>query len=230
MSEAQVVAFVHAKGSSTRVPGKNLRVLGDRPLVAHAIAIARATPSIDEVVIDSDSDEILALGVAHGAVALRRPPALASNAATGDDLAYWQASSRPRSRICVQVIPTAPFLEPASVGRAIALLDEDDVHSVAAVAEDALYLWRDDRPAYFGAAGAIPNSDRLPKTRWETTGLYANRTEVVLRTRRRMDPERCRALVVSRLESVDINTPEDFAYAEILWRGLHGDAVARATR
>ncbi len=96
------------------------------------------------------------------------------------------------------------------------------MNSVAGVAEDALYTWDRDRPSYFDAAGRIPNSDVLPRTRWETTGLYANRTAAVLRTRRRLDPSSCRALVLSKLEAVDINTPEDLAFAEILWRGLHG--------
>lgn len=68
---ARVVAFVHAKGSSERVPGKNLAILGDRPLFTHAIAVARAAAAVDEVVIDSDSEAILSLGAAHGATPLR---------------------------------------------------------------------------------------------------------------------------------------------------------------
>ena len=123
----RVVAFVHAKGSSERVPGKNLRVLGDRPLFCHAIAIARAASLVDEVVIDSDHDGILSLGEAHGATALRRPARLASNSTTGDELAHWQACARPGAEIVLQVIPTAPFLAPASVDRAIAMLDADRI-------------------------------------------------------------------------------------------------------
>ena len=232
MSAARVVAFVHAKGASERVPGKNLRTLGDRPLFCHAIAIARAASRVDEVVIDSESDAILRLGAEHGAVPLRRPPELAEPAATGDDLAVWQAGSRPRSEIVVQVVPTAPFLAPASVDRAIELLDDPCVHSVAGVACEPLYLWRDGRPAYFDATGRIPNGQQLAPTTWETTGLYANRTRVVLASRRRLDPERCRGLLLSKLESLDVNTPDDFALAEIVWRGLHERAAAapRASR
>lgn len=225
----RVVAFVHAKGSSDRVPGKNLRVLGDRPLFCHAIAIARASVGVDEVVIDSDADEILALGVAHGATALRRPGRLASNLATGDDLAHWQACARPLAEIVLQVIPTAPFLEPASVERAIQWLTADpDLNSVAGVTSDTLYLWREGRPAYFAADGSIPNSTQLEPTIWETTGLYANRAAFVRAAHRRMDAEHVRPLMLSRLESIDINTPEDFAFAEVVWRGMHGGESLRA--
>ena len=224
----RVVAFVHAKGSSDRVPGKNLRTLGDRPLFCHAIAIARAVHSIDEVVIDSDDDEILSLGVAHGATALRRPARLASNSTTGDDLAHWQASSRPMAEIVLQVIPTAPFLEPASVEQAIAWLTADPhLNSVAGVTSDTLYLWREGRPAYFAPDGSIPNSTQLEATVWETTGLYANRAAFVRAAHRRMDVDHVRPLLLSRLESIDINTPEDFDFAEVVWRGMHGGEALR---
>jgi CMP-N-acetylneuraminic acid synthetase len=224
---ARRVAFVHAKGSSERVPGKNRRVLGDRPLFCHAIAIARAASRVDEVVIDSDCAEILALGAEWGATPLQRPLALASNSATGDDLAHWQASSRPQADFVVQVIPTAPFLSPASVDAALAMLEDDPrVNSVAGVTSDTLYLWQDGRPAYFRPDGSIPNSNTLVPTVWETTGLYANRADFVRGARKRMDVTRVRPLLLGRLEAIDVNTEEDFAFAEIVWRGLHaGDAA-----
>lgn len=225
---SRVVAFVHAKGSSERVPGKNLRFLGDRPLFCHAIAIAQAARSVDEVVIDSDSDAILALGVACGATALRRPPQLASNLATGDDLAHWQASSRPLAEFVVQVIPTAPFLSPDSVDRAIAVLEtRPEVNSVAGVTSDTLYVWQDGSPSYYTADGRIPNSGSMQPLVWETTGLYANRAEFVRRMARRMDVQHVHPLMLSRLESIDINTPEDFEFAELVWRGVHGTGTIR---
>jgi N-acylneuraminate cytidylyltransferase len=216
------VAFVHAKGRSERVARKNLRRLGDRPLFCHAIAIARAAARVTRVVIDSEDDEILALGAAAGAEPLRRPAALATNQATGDDLATWQAANAGDASFVVQVIPTAPFLRPESVDRAIAILERGEVDSVAGVFADVFYAWRDGRPAYYRADGTIPNSNDLPPLVFETTGLYANRTEAVLRTRRRMNPDRVAPLPLSRLEAIDINTPEDFELAEIVWRGLGG--------
>src|SRR5438094_7225300 len=102
-NKREVVAFVHAKGKSERVPSKNLRLLGDRPLFCHALANARAARLVDRVVIDSDSDEILSIGAAHGAEALKRPASLATNRTTGDDLALWQARSAPGAEIVLQV-------------------------------------------------------------------------------------------------------------------------------
>lgn len=220
--KGNVVAFVHAKGTSTRVPSKNMRTLGDKPLFCHAIENAKRSKLVDCVVIDSDSDEILAIGQEYGAIPLKRPDELANNMATGDDLAYWQASNAPESSIVLQVIPTAPFLSEHSIDNAIKMLqDNPELDSVAGVCQDALYLWKNDRPAYYYEDGTIPNSNDLEKTVYETTGLYANHTEAVLRTKRRLNPDNCKPCVLSKIETVDINTMEDFEFAEIVWKGLN---------
>ena len=217
---AEVVAFVHAKGSSVRVPGKNLRALGDRPLFCHAIRNARQASSVTRVVVDSDADDILRIGQEHGAEPLRRPSELATNAATGDDLAYWQASNYARSDVVLQVIPTSPFLLPASIDRSVELLEDLGVDSVAGVVTEVVYEWVRGRPAYYLQDGTIPNSSDKPPITYETTGLYANRTEAVLRTRRRLNPESCAPCGLTKLESIDINTEEDFEFARVVWRGL----------
>jgi CMP-N-acetylneuraminic acid synthetase len=216
----EVVAFVHAKGQSSRVPGKNLRRLGDRPLFCHAIRNAREAKLVSRVIIDSDDDEILAIGAQHGAEPRKRPAALASNGTTGDDLAYYQARTVPESRVVLQVIPTAPFLSPVSIDGAIELMLRRELDSVAGVFADVFYCWQNDRPSYYRADGTIPNSNELTPILFETTGLYVNRTASVLTTHRRMNPERAAGYLLSRLEAIDINTPEDFEFAELVWLGL----------
>lgn len=217
-----IIAFVHAKGTSTRVPSKNLRMLGDRPLFCHAVGNAIKSKFVTSVVIDSDSDEILSLGEKFGAIPLKRPAELATNLTTGDDLAYWQASNYPNSDIVLQVIPTSPFLSTASIDGAIKmLLDNPQTDSVAGVCSEALYLWENGRPVYYKPDGSIPNSFEMVKTVYETTGLYVNYTKAVLKLKRRLNPQNCLPYYLSKLEAIDINTPEDFMLAEYIWKGLH---------
>lgn len=218
--KGKVVAFVHAKGSSSRVPNKNLRVLGDKPLFCHAIVNAKLCKSIDTVVIDSDSDEILSIGAEFGAIAVKRPPELASNETTGDDLAYWQATLAPESEVVVQVVPTSPFMRPETIDNAVQEVLQNGRDSAVGVFKEALYLWINGKPAYYLADGTIPNSFDMEQTTYETTGLYANRTASVLSGRRRITETNVALVQFSRIESVDINYPEDFELAEIIWRGM----------
>ncbi len=221
LNEARVVAFVHAKGTSERLPGKNLRILGDRPLICHAIRNALAAEEIDAVVIDSDYDEILRVGEEAGAIPLKRPEELASNSTTGDDLAYWQASNVPQAEIIVQAVPTSPFVSCLAMDIAIRMLQNHRlIDTVVGVRSEALYWWVNGEPRYLRPNGSIPNSQDLPHTVYETSGLYVIRRGYAYAFKRRLHPTSCLPFELSRLEAIDINTEEDFAFAEVVWKGL----------
>ena len=212
------VAFVHAKGNSERVPGKNMKLLGGKPLFTWALESAFYAREVSEVVIDSDDDEILKIGAGLGATPLKRPKHLANNKTTGDDLAYWQASNRPDSDLIAQVIPTSPFIRGESIDRACQ--NVWGVDSVVGVHEDRFYLWEGGKPAYYKEDGTLPNSFELKPTVYETTGLYVTKTSYILENVKRMNPNSCRPLYLSKLESVDINTMEDFEFAELIATGM----------
>ena len=135
----KVVAVVHAKGESKRLPNKNLRKLGGKPLIAHAIKNA-CDSKVDAVVIDSDSDAILKVGESLGAMPLKRPPYLANNSITGDDLAYWQAQSLPQYDIIVQVVPTSPFTKPETIDKCIETVKSGGITCFTMTSE-FLYTW-----------------------------------------------------------------------------------------
>jgi CMP-N-acetylneuraminic acid synthetase len=215
----EVIAFVHAKGTSKRVPNKNLRILGHLPLFCHAIRNAQNSKLVTKVVIDSDSDEILNIGSKLGAVPLKRPAKLADNNTTGDHLAYWQASNYPDSEIILQVVPTSPFLYPTSIGEAIRMIYVEGVDSIAGVFREVFYEWIDGKPAYFSASGDIPNSFEKKPFIYETMGLCIARTKFVLANKKRINVNSCLPYFLSRIESIDINTIEDFKFAEIVWKG-----------
>jgi CMP-N-acetylneuraminic acid synthetase len=219
-----IVAVVHAKGTSERVPGKNLRLLGDRPLFSWAIGNALAAQQVDAVYVDSESADILRIGGDFGARPLRRPPELADNRTTGDGLARWQAEALPHVSVIAQVVPTSPFLDPRSIDGAITMLRARDLESVVGVRVESCYAWLDGRPAYLRADGSIPNScDMRPMVR-ETTGLYVNDRSAVLRTGRRIS-DRCAPYPLAPLEAIDINSEDDFVMAELVAAGL----LARTT-
>lgn len=217
----EVVGVVHAKGTSKRVPNKNLRELDEEPLFTHAVRTGLDASTVDLTVIDSDSEKIRELGADLGAEPLERPNRLASNEATGDDLAHWQASNFPEYDILVQIVPTSPFLRPETVNEAIELLQSADIDSVATVQREALYEWESDTPAYFNENGEIPNSFELGKTTFETTGLYATSMDYILDNERRLNPNSCTSLELNQIEAIDIDTKNDLLFARLLAAGIH---------
>lgn len=63
----RTVAVIPAKAQSTRLPGKNLRPFGGKPLVAHTIEQALASPEVDKVYVSTDSADIADLATSLGA-------------------------------------------------------------------------------------------------------------------------------------------------------------------
>lgn len=216
-----IIAFIPAKGTSERMPNKNIRILGDKPLFCHAIKTALKCNLIDKVIIDSDSDVILSKGAQMGAIPLKRPKELANNKTTGDDLAYYQANKFPLADIIVHITPTAPFIKLCSICKGILSLKRGKFDSVVGVRLETFYKWEFDRPDYRYLDGKLPNSVDIKPTVYETMGLHVMRSEFVLKNKRRINKINCCPLYLSKIEAIDINTEEDFKFAKIVWKGLN---------
>ncbi len=75
-----VVAIIPARGGSKGIPGKNLKQLGGKPLLAYAIAPALAHPEVDRVLVSTDDEDIKEAALALGAeVPFMRPAELAQD-------------------------------------------------------------------------------------------------------------------------------------------------------
>ena len=74
----RIVAHLPARGGSERVPAKNLRLLAGEPMLAYTVKAALASRALDEVYVNTESDEIAALAEHLGARVYRRRPELAT--------------------------------------------------------------------------------------------------------------------------------------------------------
>jgi len=74
---SEIIAIIPARGGSRGIPRKNIRLLGDAPLVAWSIKAARRCDGIDRVIVSTDDAEIAAISREYGAeVPFLRPPEL----------------------------------------------------------------------------------------------------------------------------------------------------------
>lgn len=92
------ICTICARGGSKGLPGKNLRELAGRPLIAHSIAQAQESAIFDEIAVSSDSAEILQAAKTWGAAHLIRRP---------DEMADDTASKLPAIRHCVSMVEEA---------------------------------------------------------------------------------------------------------------------------
>ena len=212
----KVAAFVPAKGSSERIENKNAKLLDGRPLVVHTLDRLLKCRNVDEVYLDTESDDIAKLARHLPVRIMKRNRFLASNGTDGHAL-FINEVRHVDADIYVQALCTAPFVRPETVDHAIDILTRDAHYdSVALVRKEKQYLWADGEPAY--GYGRIPNSVELAPTIIEAMSLYVVRRDAALTTNRRFG-ERVYLLETSPIESIDVNTPGDFELAEYIASG-----------
>ena len=88
MTDRNHTAFIFARGGSRGVRDKNIRLVADKPLIAHSIDTALASTYIDTVLVSTDSDEIAAVSTSYGAKVLSRPAELAAD--NSPELLAWK--------------------------------------------------------------------------------------------------------------------------------------------
>lgn len=144
------VALIAARGGSKGIPGKNLVDFCGRPLLAWSVEQAAAAEGVDGVWVTSDSAEILACAVEHGARAIRRPPELATDTASSEDAWLHALDELERTAGPVDVVvalqATSPLREPSDVARGLAAFREescDSLFSAAPIGDFFVWTRRD---------------------------------------------------------------------------------------
>jgi CMP-N,N'-diacetyllegionaminic acid synthase len=222
-----VVALIPARGGSKGVLRKNLRALCGKPLFLHTVEAALRSRVIDEVHVSSDDEEILALAVASGAAAVRRPMEAASDTATAADVvvtfaAQLPASTLARDPILVYLQPTSPLRTHAHIDGAFATLE-------AAAASHGMSVVELKRTPYksfvLDSAGRLKslfaeevsnaNRQSLPPAFQANGAIYIFPLSQFM-GRRQFPSNGGVPFFMSEAESVDIDTDADFLAAETL--------------
>jgi CMP-N,N'-diacetyllegionaminic acid synthase len=134
----KVLGLIPARGGSKGIPGKNLILLGGKPLIAHTIDAARASAAITQVMISTDSDEIAAACESYGvAVPRRRAPHLATDSAGMLGVALealgWCSQDGEKIDVLVLLQPTSPLRKGLDIDGTVAAMHAAGVESSVSV-------------------------------------------------------------------------------------------------
>jgi N-acylneuraminate cytidylyltransferase/CMP-N,N'-diacetyllegionaminic acid synthase len=135
------ICTVTVRAGSKGVPGKNLRMVAGRPMFGHSVAQAAATGLFAEVVVSSDSEEILALAPQFGATGVvRRPPEMATDTAGKvPAIAHAVRSTEQRTGqtydVCVDLDATSPLRTLEDIRTAVRMFEGSDAESLITGAE-----------------------------------------------------------------------------------------------
>ena len=153
----KVVAFLPAKGTSERIESKNMKLLNGKPLFLCMLEKLCKCDFIDEVYLDSESDEILNYAPFLRYIPLKRDSALASNKTDGHQMFYNEVR-QVEADIYIQILCTSPFIKPETIQKGVEILKEhDEYDSVVLVKKEKEYWWENGQPSY--DKFHVPNSN-----------------------------------------------------------------------
>lgn len=221
----QVTALVPMKGASVRVKGKNMRVFGDRPLCMHILDTLENCPEIAAIIVNTDSPEIAGLCASYAKVRIHeRPPFLRGHDVPMNAIIEWDIAHDGKSRHFIQTHATNPLLSAETIGKALekyfsSLEDYDSLFSVTPL-----------RSRFYTAAGEPINHDPvvllktqdLPPIYEENSCIYIFSPESFKNAANRRIGIKPQLYEMDKIESMDIDTEDEFLIAEAMWRKLKG--------
>lgn len=212
----RVLAIIPARGGSKGLPGKNIQLVHDRPLLAWTVDAALASSAIDRAVLSSDDDAIMAIARGLGCdVPFRRPDSLATDTATSLDVALHALDQLPGFDVIVLLQPTSPLRTAADIDAACGLLAASRATSCVSVApvEQSpywMYTLRDDLTLdpLLTLPEAVTRRQDLPPVFALNGAVYVAEVSALRRHRTFITPQTV-AYVMPIERSIDIDTRAD---------------------
>ena len=124
----QNIAIIPARGGSKRLPDKNIKLLGGKPLISHSIEAALKAKSISAVMVSSDSEQILNIASSYNEVIIhQREKTLASDTATALELVeHIYINLKDEYSFITLMLPTCPFRNSKHLDEGFSLLEDSD--------------------------------------------------------------------------------------------------------
>ncbi len=216
----QLAALVPMRHHSQRVPGKNYRMLAGAPLFHHIIETLLAVPEIEQVVVDTDSTEVMDGLRQHfpQVKLIERPQHLRADDVSMNDILIYDTDQVPAD-FYLQTHSTNPLLQPETVARAIkSFLAEYPGHdSLFSVTRWQTRLYDQNGRAINHDPTVLVQTQDLPPVYEENSCLYIFTRENLAKRRHRIG-EKPLLFEIAADEAWDIDEELDFAITDFLLR------------
>lgn len=217
------VAIIPARGGSKRVPRKNVRSFCGKPMIAWSILAALESGVFNEVIVSTDDEEIREISLGYGAsVPVLRPQVLSQDVSPlMPVLRYHLEQCNPAPSIACCIYATAPFVNARHLASAMEKLQNADADFVLAVTpfeypvQRALRLGPSGMVHLVEPENALKRSQELEPRYRDAGQFFAGRFEALMQHDAVLFG-RCLPVFIDRDESVDIDTEEDWRFAEKL--------------
>lgn len=220
----ETLAIIPARGGSKGIPRKNVRALNGKPLVAHTIEQALATPAISRVVVSTDDAEIGAVAQQYGAEVVWRPAEISGDTASSESallhvLDYLAQTEGYEPELVVFLQATSPLRQPDDIQKAIVTLRQEQADSLFSACPYEGHIWhvRDGQlTATYEYQNRQLRQDK-PEELTENGSIYVFKPWVLRKLNNRLGGK----IAVYRMQVLDsfqVDEPSDLEMMEQLMR------------
>lgn len=219
-------ALIPARGGSKGIPRKNIKMIGGKPLIVWTIEAALRSTLLDAVVVSTDDPEIAEVARDAGAqVPFMRPAELAQDQTPGLDPVLHALEQLPQYDSVLLLQPTSPLRGTDDIDACLRLASERQAPSVVSVTEaetHPYWTFQINEGQALERMIAVPPVARrqdLPEVVAINGALYFADSKW-LRSSGSLVTAETLAYVMTRERSVDLDTPLDWKFAELLLKEL----------
>lgn len=225
------VAIIPARGGSKRIPDKNIKIFAGKPIIAYSIEVAKASGLFDRVIVSTDSERIAEVSKAYGAeIPFLRPKELADDH-TGTDAVVLHALEKLSSYgffsnyVCC-IYATAAFIDKSYLQKGYQLISNHDITSVFSVTTfdypifRALKINADGNLEMYCPEHHATRSQDLPEA-YHDAGQFYWANVLKYQKEKRFFSKDAKPVLIPRQMVQDIDTPEDWINAELMYRVLN---------
>ncbi len=209
---SKVVGIMPIKLNNERLPGKNIKLLGEKPLIQYGLTTLLRSGSLDVIYVFC-SDDAIKEYLIEGINFIKRPAFLDLPISNFTQI-FDEFSKIVDADVYVYTHATAPFISIDTVNCCIDSVISGGYDSAFTATRIQDFLWQDGVPLNF-QKNNLPRSQDLKPIYRETSGVYVFKKEVFHKYHARIG-EHPFIKEVDYKEAVDINTAEDFELAEMI--------------
>ena len=240
----KIIGIIPARGSSERVPNKNLKSFNGKPLIAWAILSAKKSKSLNRVIVSTDSPNIAKVAKKYGAEAPFLRPAELSNSTIGIEPTLKHAyqwlidNQNYKADGIALLMPTNPLRQPFHIDNAVKIFTKKNADSVVSVNETpanhtpywTLVRSKDGKVKLFGnidIKNILTRRQDFPQKCYARNDLiYLLKPKNLFEKKPNLYGKKVDLYETSMLYEIDLSTPDEWLEAEMRQKYLRTKKTA----
>lgn len=219
-----IIAIIPARGGSKRLPGKNIKLLAGKPLIAWSIEAALESKIFDHVFVSTDCDEIAQISKSFGAeVPFLRPTEIATDTATTNDvvthLVAWFEKEYNREVTTVAILqPTSPLRNAQHIQESFKVMRDKQAKAIVSVCELEHPIQFCNKLGSDGSMDGFIDPKNIRRTQelkpyYRLNGAIYFLSRIYMNRLSELYSEGTYSYLMSNESSIDIDTENDFNLA-----------------